>query len=1104
MTESVSESSAPILSNSTMKKSIKILHVDDDPSFLKVTKQCLETQGEFEVDTASSVNEAQGKLEKTDYDAVVSDYQMSGKDGLEFLKELREKGNTVPFIVFTGKGREQVAITALNLGADQYIDKHGDPETVYHELAHAIRQAVDRKSAQIESLKREAKLKAILESSPEAITVTDLNGNIIEFNQATVVLHGYESKEELIGKNSLELIAKQDHKRAIEGLKETLEHGSTKNLEYTFLTKDGREFQAELSASVVRDATGKPEYFMAITKDITERKKAEEALRESMEIYRELAESISDMFFAMDKDFRYTYWNQASEKFTGVSAKDAIGKSLTEVFPDVKGTRVEQFYKEALRTQQPQSFLNKYQLKGKDYVFELNAYPTKTGLSVFVKDVTERQKMDDEIKSLARFPSENPNPVLRLNREGNILYANNPGKALLQDWKHEVADRTPEFLRGVVAETLSKQSEKSFDLKLGKRVYSITVTPVMGSDYANIYGTDITERKKAGEELFDELSLMQLLLENHPDFIYFKDSEARFQRVSKRFCDFFELDKEDIIGKTDLELFPEEVAKQTYSEDLQIIKTGKPIINKEENAKGTWVLTTKMPRFDKNGKIVGLFGISRDITERKKAGEELRNSEERLSILFELAPDAYYLNDLKGNFVDGNKAAEEVTGYTKNELIGKNFLKLKLLPRSQALKAAKLLAMNALGKPTGPDELVLNRKDGTQVPVEIRTHPIKIKDRTLVLSIARDITVRKEKEKEIQESQQKFEGVFRHNPEAAVYLDVDFRILDVNPRFCQLFGYSAEEVKGENINDVVAPESLKEEAESLNRDARNGYASHDSVRKRKDGSLIHVSISAAPVTFEDNPLGYVGIYKDITKLKDTEERLREMNKKLEVTNEKLYVVGSLTRHDVRNKLSAVTGNAYLLKRKLAGDAKALEQLSDMEAATRLAEEIFEFARTYEKLGIEQLLYLDAGKAFDEASSLFTDLKGVKIVNECNGLNVLADSLLRQLFYNLIDNSLKHGEKAGQIRIYSRTPSADKLELVYEDDGVGIPNDIRSSLFKEGFTSGKGTGYGLFMMKRICEVYGWTIRETGKQGKGAQFTINIPKAKPDGRPNCELG
>jgi len=157
------------------------------------------------------------------------------------------------------------------------------------------------------------------------------------------------------------------------------------------------------------------------------------------------------------------------------------------------------------------------------------------------------------------------------------------------------------------------------------------------------------------------------------------------------------------------------------------------------------------------------------------------------------------------------------------------------------------------------------------------------------------------------------------------------------------------------------------------------------------------------------------------------------------------------------------------------------------------ETIFKFAGTYEKLGVEQLVNVNVGKTVDEAVSLFPDLKGIKIVNECHDLTVLADSLLRQLFYNLIDNTLKYGEKTGQIRVYSRTPSADKLELVYEDDGVGIPNDMRSNLFKEGFTSGKGTGYGLFMIKRICEVCGWNIRETGKQGKGAQFTIEVSRA-----------
>jgi len=104
--------------------------------------------------------------------------------------------------------------------------------------------------------------------------------------------------------------------------------------------------------------------------------------------------------------------------------------------------------------------------------------------------------------------------------------------------------------------------------------------------------------------------------------------------------------------------------------------------------------------------------------------------------------------------------------------------------------------------------------------------------------------------------------------------------------------------------------------------------------------------------------------------------------------------------------------------------------------------------------------------------------------------LLADSLLRQLFYNLIDNSLKHGEKVSRIRVHYEEMGKGQLKLVYEDDGVGIPMAEKEKIFKEGY--GKGTGYGLYLIKKISEVYGWNIRETGKKGKGAQFTITIPK------------
>ena len=130
---------------------------------------------------------------------------------------------------------------------------------------------------------------------------------------------------------------------------------------------------------------------------------------------------------------------------------------------------------------------------------------------------------------------------------------------------------------------------------------------------------------------------------------------------------------------------------------------------------------------------------------------ELRNSEGRLGVLFEKAPDPYFLANLKGTFIDGNEAAQKLTGYNREELIGKSFLKLKLLSPKQIAKASTLLARNALGKDTGPDEFILSRKDGKQVPIEIRTRPVKIQGKRMVLGLVRDITVRKQAEEALGE-----------------------------------------------------------------------------------------------------------------------------------------------------------------------------------------------------------------------------------------------------------------------------------------------------------------------------------------------------------------
>lgn len=142
-------------------RAIRVLYVDDDESFLTTTKQILELKNLFHVETVSVVKDAMLKLQQNDFDVVVSDYQMPEKDGLTFLSDLRESGSTLPFILFTGKGREEVAIKALNLGADYYINKTGHPETVYSQLSHYIVQAVNKRKTE-EKLKQSEKTYRLL------------------------------------------------------------------------------------------------------------------------------------------------------------------------------------------------------------------------------------------------------------------------------------------------------------------------------------------------------------------------------------------------------------------------------------------------------------------------------------------------------------------------------------------------------------------------------------------------------------------------------------------------------------------------------------------------------------------------------------------------------------------------------------------------------------------------------------------------------------------------------------------------------------------------------------------------------------------------------
>jgi len=272
---------------------------------------------------------------------------------------------------------------------------------------------------------------------------------------------------------------------------------------------------------------------------------------------------------------------------------------------------------------------------------------------------------------------------------------------------------------------------------------------------------------------------------------------------------------------------------------------------------------------------------------------------------------------------------------------------------------------------------------------------------------------------------------------------------------------------------------------------------------RKNGTEVAIDDSAAPIRIEDGKIiGVVLVFRDITERRKAEEVLNQTMDQLVLVNEKLGVVGSLTRHDVRNKLSAITGYAYLLKKKHADQADIVEGLSKMEQAVKDSVKIFEFAKMYEQLGAEQLTIINVEAKLNEATTLFSGSLP-KIINECHGLTVLADSFLRQLFFNFIDNTIKYGKKTTTIRVFYEKADQDSLRLVYEDDGVGIPFENKTNLFKEGFSTGGSTGFGLFLTKKMIDVYGWSIVEEGEPSKGAKFTITIPKLNKSGKENYQI-
>jgi PAS domain S-box-containing protein len=509
-----------------------------------------------------------------------------------------------------------------------------------------------------------------------------------------------------------------------------------------------------------------------------------------------------------------------------------------------------------------------------------------------------------------------------------------------------------------------------------------------------------------------------------------------------------------------------------------------------------WLWGQSIPTKLSDGTITW-SGYNADITERKQTEEMLKQSLGKFRDFAESLPEIVFEIDDKGNIVFVNQRASQITGYRVDEF-GDNFSFIRLVAPADQGKAATHIKRILSGEIVGSSEYDLIKKDGAFLPVMVWATPFIIQNKVAGLrGIIVDISQRKQAEEALRQERDMLESLTRNIGAGLVMISKDYKILWMNDYLKQIGGATENNHCYSSFNNctTICPDcGVKKIFDGVSLDRRE-YCNQTEFHK--DHPLWFELIATPIKDKEGKVIAALELTVNITEKKEAEKKLKEASDRIEVMNEKLRVMGGLTRHDVRNKLFIVTGNTFLLKKKYADQADIVDALNTIEQAIKEVVKIFDFAKIYEELGVEEQSYIDVGKAIDEATAQFPELT-VKVVNNCQGLKVFADSLLKQLFFNLIDNTRKYGKITTTIKMSYEKMDNDEVRLIYEDDGVGISSENKSKLFTEGFSTGGSTGFGLFLIKKMIEVYGWTIKETGETGKGAKFVITIPKVNMEKR------
>ncbi len=839
---------------------ISVLYVDDEPALLDIGKIFLEKTNSFSVAIITSAKDALNLLSEKSFDAIVSDYQMPGMDGIEFLKEIRGRGNTTPFLIFTGKGREEIVIEALNEGADFYIQKGGSPKSQFAELAHKIKKAVQAKRAE------DALEKRILTLTQPDIEETVLFEELFNIEEIQQIQDDFA-----LATGVASIITKPDGTPI------------TKPSCFTRLcsdiirkTKKGCENCYKSDASIGKPCLSGPVISVCLSGGLWDagagiiinghhianwlagqvRNEAqnEDSMREYakeigvdetlfMEAYYEVPSMSQERFQHVAKAL-FTIATQLS-KYAYQNIAQARSITEREKAEDKLRRRTEE-----LHAAYEELTVSEEELQ--------------SNLEEITKKEEELQKSKKQLSDIIEFL---PDPTFVIDTEGKVIAWNHATELMTNVKKEDILNkgnyeyslifydkRRPMLIDLVIDFNEDAKKLYPFIKKEGKKLiseifsqkfndgkgayYMFSASPLYDSS-GNIAGAiesirDISERKIYEENLKESGKKLEEIIEFLPDATFVIDMQGRVIAWNRALEEMTGVLKHDILNKDNYEYslpyynerrkmlidlvidFDESTAKK-YPE---ILKTGDKLVSEiylpdSKLAKGSYFWFTASPLYDSSGNITGAIESIRDISERKKAEDKLRESENLYRTTFETTGAAAIIINSDTIIAKANSVFAELSGYTTEEIEGKKSWTEFVHPDDLEMMIKYHKDRRSFSKK------VSNRYEFRFVN---RNKEIKyclnyvglIPESSQSIASLIDITERKRAEETLAESEERYRSVVEEQTELICRYLPDGTHLFVNDAYCRYFGFLREEIIGKKVQSKIPPEDLAIFKEHLN------------------------------------------------------------------------------------------------------------------------------------------------------------------------------------------------------------------------------------------------------------------------------------------------